>query len=190
MAWTAPMTAVSGAVYTAAQFNTFVRDNLNETMPARATAAGNYFVTSGTNRISERTPAQGYISTQNGFDSTSYGDPDLAGLGGEAIVPGPAVTVFTGSMALVCVGGRIGGGSTSTQSVKMSWEVSGESSIQAQDAWAAGVVGAGGSSGWVYDSRAYLCTGLTDGLNTFTAKYAVSSTPGYASFRTLVVLPF
>ena len=33
------MTAVSGSVYTAAQFNTFVRDNLNETAPAKATTA-------------------------------------------------------------------------------------------------------------------------------------------------------
>lgn len=29
MAWSAPMTAVAGAVYTAAQFNTYTRDNLN-----------------------------------------------------------------------------------------------------------------------------------------------------------------
>ena len=34
MAWTAPMTAVSGSVLTAAQWNTNVRDNLLETAPA------------------------------------------------------------------------------------------------------------------------------------------------------------
>src|SRR5690606_12967068 len=44
MAWSAPMTAVSGSVFTAAQFNQFVRDNLNETAPARATTAGAHFV--------------------------------------------------------------------------------------------------------------------------------------------------
>ena len=36
MTWTAPMTAVAGAVYTAAQWNTSIRDNLNETAVAKA----------------------------------------------------------------------------------------------------------------------------------------------------------
>ena len=190
MAWTAPMTAIAGAVYTAAQFNTFIRDNLNETLPALATVSGNYFVTTATHHLAERTVYQDAIVVQNGFDSTSYDNPDLAGLAGEAIVPGPTVTCFPGTTALVVVGGRIGGGSTSTQSVKMSWEASGASSISAADEWAAGCVGFGGSTTFAYDSRAFLCTALTEGINIFTAKYAVSSTPGYASARSLLVMPF
>jgi len=184
------MTAISGAVYTAAQFNTFIRDNLNETLPGLATVSGNYFVTTGTHHLAERSISQDTISVQNGFDSTSYDNPDLAGLAGEAITPGPTVTLFTGTTALVVVGARIGGGSTSTQSVKMSWEVSGDSSISAIDEWACGCVGFGGSTTFAYDSRAFLCTTLTQGINTFTAKYAVSSTPGYASARSLLVMPF
>jgi len=183
------MTAVAGAVYTAAQFNTFIRDNLNETLPALATVSGNYFVTTGTHHLAERAVAQDLIAVQNGFDSTSYDDPDLAGLAGETITPGPTVTMFTGTRALVVVGGRIGGGTTSTQSVKMSWEVSGATSINASDEWAAGCVGFGGATTFAYDSRAYLAT-LTQGINTFTAKYAVSSTPGYASSRSILVMPF
>ena len=54
MAWSAPMTAVSGSVLTAAQFNTYVRDNLNETAPAKATAAGQIFVSTAANAIAAR----------------------------------------------------------------------------------------------------------------------------------------
>lgn len=182
------MTAVAGAVYTAAQFNTFVRDNLNETCPAKATTSGSYFVTSGTNQISERIVQQAVATQQDGFTATSYGDPDTP-QGGVPVVPGPQVTCFSGSSALVVVGGRIGGNTVATASVKMSWEVSGASSVTATDVWAAGAVGLG-ASGFAYDSRAYLATGLTQGLNTFKALYSVSSGTGLASARSILVMPF
>ena len=54
MAWSAPMTAVANSTFTAAQFNQYVRDNLNETAPALATAAGSYFAADGINSIAER----------------------------------------------------------------------------------------------------------------------------------------
>jgi hypothetical protein len=175
------MTAVAGAVYTAAQFNTFVRDNLLETAPAKAATSGGYFVTTATNQIGERSVQQGFIPTSDTCSATSYGDCDNG--------IGPLITAFTGSQALVVVGGRIGGGTVSTQSVKMSWQVDGGTSISASDQWAAGAVGLG-SSGFAYDSRAFLATGLTPGLNTFTAKYAVSSGQGSYSVRTILVMPF
>jgi hypothetical protein len=189
MAWTAPMTAVTGAVYTAAQFNTFVRDNLNETCPAKATTSGSYFVTSGTNQISERIVQQQYVGQQDQTAQTSYADPDGTPVAGNNPINGPIVTAFTGSTALVVVGGRIGGNTTATASVKMSWAVSGASTISASDTWAAGAVGLG-STGFAYDSRAYLATGLTQGLNTFTAQYSVSSATGLFGFRSLLVMPF
>lgn len=180
MAWTAPMTAVAGSVYTAAQFNTFVRDNLNECAPAKAQTAGGYFVTSATNQIAERTISHSIVNTADTTSATSPSDLDNT--------DGPVVTAVTGSVALVVVGGRIGGGTVATQSVKMAWEVSGASSISATDAWAAGVVGVSG--GFAYCSRAYLATGLTPGTNIFTAKYSVSSGTGTYSARSLLVMPF
>lgn len=57
MAWTTPMTAVANAIFTAAQYNTYVRDNLNQTMVAKATAAGQYFVSDGSHSVSPRTPS-------------------------------------------------------------------------------------------------------------------------------------
>lgn len=175
------MTAVSGAVYTASQFNTFVRDNLLECAPAKASTTSGYFVTTATNQIGERVVQHQVITGSDTCSATSYSDTDNGS--------GPTVTAFTGSTALVSVGGRIGGGTTSTQSVKMSWQVDGDSSIAASDVWATGVVGVG-STGFGYVSRAYLATGLTPGLNTFTAKYSVSSGSGSYSARSLLVMPF
>src|SRR3546814_19340432 len=74
MAWTAPMTAVANTVFTAAQFNQHVRDNLNETAPAKATAAGGYFVATGVNAIAQRI-ADGNTDTNTGTTtSTTYTD--------------------------------------------------------------------------------------------------------------------
>lgn len=49
------MTAVASTAFTAAQFNTHVRDNLNETAPAKATTSGRLIVTAGPNSIAEQT---------------------------------------------------------------------------------------------------------------------------------------
>lgn len=181
MAWTAPMTAVSGAVYTAAQFNTFVRDNLVETCPAKASVMGSYFVTTATNQIGERVASQATVGTSDTTSNTSWGDLDNTS--------GPLVTCTTGSTALVVVGARIGPNSSGTSSAKMSWAVSGASSISAAHDWAAGINGLGGS-GAVYTSRAFLATGLTPGSNTFTAQYSVASGTGTFQYRSLLVMPF
>jgi len=188
MTWTAPMTAVFGAVYTAAQFNTYVRDNLNECAPAKASMIGSYFTTSDDNRVEERKVTQAVIDQQDSFNSASYIDPNGSSTGNSPIA-GPAVTVETGSVAFVAVGGRIGGDATGGDSVKMSWSCSGASSISATDTWAAGLVKLGQYS-FAYCNRGYLATGLNPGQNTFTAKYAVSGGTGFASYRTLLVMPF
>jgi hypothetical protein len=51
MAWTAPGTAVGNTLLTAAFWNTHVRDNLLETAPAKATAAGQLFQATAPNAI-------------------------------------------------------------------------------------------------------------------------------------------
>ena len=94
MAWSAPMTAVSGSVFTAAQFNTFVRDNLNETSPAKATTSGAYFTVSGTNEITERVPASASTLVSETTTSTSFTDLTTVG---------PEVTVDTGASAVLAL---------------------------------------------------------------------------------------
>jgi hypothetical protein len=77
MAWVTPKTFVTGEIITAAHLNTNVRDNMLETTPAKAAAAGDIFVATGANAIKKVTvgsagsivrvvPAGGDI----GFDNT------------------------------------------------------------------------------------------------------------------------
>lgn len=179
MSWSAPFTAVAGAVVGSADFNTYVRDNLNTTMPANASVPGSIFVTTGSNAIAERFPDFVFIHTSETGTSTTYGD--LA-------TPGPAVTSNTGSSAIVFVGGRIGPNTGATASVKMSWDVTGATTLAASDFWSAGEVGLGTAAA-VYTCRWYLATGLTPGSNTFTARYAVSSGTGTFADRSINVIP-
>lgn len=180
MAWTAPYTAIAGGVVSAADFNTHVRDNLLATEAALAMNVGGFFVATGTNTIVERLPSTDFIDTQQTTASTTY--TDLATVG-------PTVTVTTGTKAIVIVGGRVGPVTTGgTASCKLSWAVSGATTVAASDNWAAGIVGQS-TTGVNYTSRWYLATGLTAGSNTFRAKYAVSSGTGTYQYRSLHVIP-
>jgi hypothetical protein len=172
------MTAVAGSVFTAAQFNTFVRDNLAEVAPAKATTPGGYFVTSATNQIVERS---GKLATQLVSDtttSTSYSDLDGGTLG-------PSVSVATSNCAIVVVSGSLH--NSSTFSTRMGYEVSGASSVAAADNRALGVYGAANvgivASQFVYHED------LTAGNNVFTAKYRVAGGTGTFQSRRLTVIP-
>ena len=78
------MTAVASSVFTAAQFNTFIRDNLNETSPAKATTAGAYFTVSGTNlRVGRASIERKFVWTVESFrgaEATAERGPRLNGL--------------------------------------------------------------------------------------------------------------
>jgi hypothetical protein len=183
MAWIAPMTAIAGGIVAAADFNTYVRDNLNATEAAIANDAGGFFVATGLHAIAERVFSTDFISASETRASSTYGD--LATVG-------PTVTVTTGTKALVVQGGRIGDNTAAVgnPSNKMSWAVSGASTIVATDDWAAGIVAVGNGNGPViYTSRWYLASGLTAGSNTFQAKYACSSGTSSFQYRSLHVLP-
>lgn len=181
MAWTSPMTAVANTAFTAAQFNTHVRDNLLETAPAKATTAGGFFVSTGSNAIVERVAQQAVIDTGQTTTSTSY--TDLATVG-------PSVSIQTGSQALVLWGAQIGNIASTSASYRMSVAVSGATTVAASDNWAFGGVQSVGTSARLTGSRSHMFTGLTPGVNTFTAKYRVSSGELMAAFRTIQVIPF
>jgi hypothetical protein len=183
MAWTAPYTAVAGGVVAAADFNKFVRDNLLATEAALAQTPGSLFISTGVNALAERVPKGAFVPDSCTTTSTAY----TGTLTGASGTTGPSVTVTTGTQAIVCVGGRIGGNTSATASIKMAWSVSGATTLAANDAWAAGGVQL--STGVVYTSRWYLATGLNPGSNTFAAAYAVSSGTGTYQYRSLHVIP-
>lgn len=177
MAWTAPMTAIAGSVFTAAQFNTFIRDNLAETAPAKATTPGAHFAVSDTNQIAERIGARAEVLTSETTTSTSY--TDLATVG-------PQVTVTTGPSALVYVHGSLQNSGTSSS--RMAYVVSGASSIAEQDN--RGIGSGGDSAVFSLQSGVHFHTDLTPGVNTFKAVYRVAGGTGTFLSRRIGVIPF
>lgn len=179
MAWSAPMTAVANSTFTAAQFNQYVRDNLNETAPAKATSAGSYFVASGVNAIAERTPNATTVLTSETTTSTTF--TNLATVG-------PTVTVETGPYALVLIHAQVenSGAGSSYAGV----EVTGATSYAAALNRAVNVFNSANTR--VGAGTAMLFHGglvLTPGTNTFTMKYRVSSGTGTFADRRIIVMP-
>ncbi len=179
MAWTAPMTAVAGEIWTSAQFNAHVRDNLLETMPGKATATGRMYVTNGNHSIAERVPTEATVATSQATTSTSYAD---------LTTTGPAITVSTGTTAIVWFNTQCESSSSDAET-SASVAVSGATTVTANDNWRllqSGV--ASGSTNRL--GMVHMFTGLTPGSNTFTMKYRVSSGTGTFQRRSLIVLPF
>lgn len=170
------MTAVASSVFTAAQFNTFLRDNLNETAPAKAANAGSHFAVSGPNEIAERLSETAAVLVAETTTSTSFTDLTTVG---------PAVTVDTGPAAWVVVHGSVE--NTGAGSSRMAYDVSGATSIAAADNRGIGVAGTAGTV--VVTSGIALHTDLTPGSNTFTAKYRVASGTGTFQSRRIAVFP-
>jgi hypothetical protein len=180
MAWTAPMTAVAGSVFTAAQFNTFVRDNLLETPSAKATTPGSFFTTTSAGSIAERIPNRSLIATSETTSSTSYAD--LATVG-------PQVSCITGTSALICVTSRINVATVNTGG-QAGVDISGATTEAASDTHClrSDTPGTGNSNRM---TAVRFHTTLTPGTNVFKMQYkvAAAATATYAA-REIVVIPF
>lgn len=179
MAWTAPMTAVAGAPFTAAQFNQTVRDNLNETAPAKATQSGSYFVGNGVNSIVERTIAMDEINfPEESTSSTAYTDLSTTG---------PSVTLETGAFVLVAFSCRTRHG-TSNSTTWTAVEISG-ATTHAADNDESIQIDVGNPANKESGSRV-LGFAVTPGVNTFKLKYRVGVGTGYWARRQITVMPF
>lgn len=183
MAWTAPMTAVANAVFTAAQFNTHVRDNFLETAPAKATTQGTVFVANSANSIVERFPSTASVNANEA----------LASLGSfqDLTTPGPAVTVDTGTKALVWFAASGGDTTTATSVNEVSVAVSGATTIAASINWELRIQ-PGTANVFNRVSGLHVFTTLNAGSNVFTLKYqGANGTAGQHFFnqREILVLP-
>lgn len=179
MAWFAPMTAISGTPYTAAQFNGF-RDSMLETETSRAQTVGGYYVTAGMNQLAERVPDSFFVDpgTPDTTSSTSYTDLDATG--------GPAVQVVTGETAWVSVYASVQ--NASVVAAFMSYRIDGATSQDPGDDHSIQLTNAAGGGQRL--GAVFFNTNLTPGLNIFTAQYRVSSGLGTFAVRTLAVFPF
>jgi hypothetical protein len=180
MAWSAPMTAVSGEAFDADDFNTYVRDNLNCTMPALAT--GNdfpaWFVATGTNALAKRDIKSAEITVSGGQTTTSTSYTNLS-------TTGPSVSITTGTRALVMISCLMETNSTNTAAMA-SFDVTGASSISADDDWSIWIDGLTANNP-LRKGNSHLLTNLTPGTNIFTMKYRVGSNTGRFNERTIVV---
>lgn len=92
MTWTAPMTAVANTAFTASQFNTYVRDNLLECGPAKATTPGSLITVNAANELVERTPGFAHDDPLGeSYSLTSFGP----------LSNGLSVTATSGGRALM-----------------------------------------------------------------------------------------
>jgi hypothetical protein len=185
MTWTAPMTAVSGDLFTAAEYNLYVRDNflemaasINKDLSANR---GGFFSVEASNRLKQRFPGAAVVTAEHNIKiyQTSFVDVQSAG---------PYVTVKTGSRALVCINAEMMNRNTNAQA-SASFEVSGATNIKASDNWRITHDGIDAQK-WSRQGAWRLVTGLNPGLNTFRMKYRTGNLgPVYFRRREIVVIP-
>lgn len=181
MAWTTPMTFVDATALNAADLNTHLRDNLNETMPGKAVYAGSMFVVNSTGPIAlaERQLATASLGQSESTASTSY--VDLATVG-------PTVTETTGTRAMVSISTRMYN-NTNNALCAMSYAVSGATTLAAADSSMVAIDGVQTANRWHVGVCDFLSS-LTAGDNTFTAKYrAGGAGTAYFGYRRIVLWP-
>lgn len=179
MAWTTPATAVANATLPAATWNATVRDNLNATAVALASAASQYFVATGVNALAARTIQTATVSTSQSSGSATYTNLTTVG---------PQVTMNTGTIAIAIFTAAVSN-TVANSATDTSVAVSGATSIAASDAWRTVLDGV--SANQVNRVAGFhVFTGLTIGSNTFTVQYKVGSNTGTWADRELLVFPF
>ena len=175
------MTAVSGAVLTAAQWNTHVRDNLLESPAAKATVANQLIVSTGANAIEARTvgSVSGVGSGTTNVVSEAYAD----------IVPSMTVTVTTGTRALVLLKAVI----KVTGAGAIAYRVSGATTIAGDDTHSVvvDIFSSPTSLIWIPGASVHWIT-LTPGVNTFTLQFKTFPGGGNLNMNwiDLIVIPF
>lgn len=122
------------------------------------------------------TPSSANVTAQETETSTSYDD---------MTTPGPAVTVTTGTKALVIIGCAVYNSSIANNF--MSYAVSGATTRAATDVEAILHRSTVANHQGNVSRHSYL-TGLTAGSNTFTAKYKVSTGTGTFGDRIITVI--
>jgi hypothetical protein len=179
MAWSAPMTAVNNAVLTAAQWNTYVRDNLNETAPAKVTQAGQLVVTSGANQVVARTPQVASVQASEATVATSFGDLTTFG---------PQVTVTTGTTCMVIIS-TVLSQNTATAYALAAYDVTGATTTAAASSQGLNFRAAVANQQFRGTYIDFL-TNLTPGENTFTMRYQALSGTALFAARYIMAIPF
>jgi hypothetical protein len=144
--------------------------NSGATAPEWGAAPGGSFAT-GSN----------YVATSQSTTSTSY----------VGLTTAQAVTVTTGTKALVSISASFENGAGVNVGARMSFAISGATTVAADDQFSTGIafLAAGGGNYQVKNGATFVITGLTAGSNVFTAQFkkGAGDTPGFAQ-RTINVV--
>jgi len=177
MVWSSPKTWVAATQVTEGDINAHLRDNLLETMPAKATAAGSIFVATGLNQIATRMPTVATIATSQSTTSTSFTNLTTVG---------PSITVTTGNQALVMFSASVNNNGGNARATVVSTPTWVDAVVQA---WAI-IGGTQRTANAPFRGMGHkLFTDLVAGPNTFTVKYSTGAGTATFADRSLVVIP-
>lgn len=180
MAWVAPMTATTGNVHTAAEFNVYWRDNLLASEASAATAPGRLLVSSAAHTLVERIPSVAYTG---GFDSTT--STSYVGL-----TDPTEVNADTGQWAMLMIGGQLSSDGPATGS-RMSVAISGATTLAAADGQSFYAESANLNDSF-QGTYSTVYSPLTAGFQQFGLRYKcqLGGTTSTFGHRLLAVLPF
>lgn len=181
MAWSAPFTAVTGNVFTAAQWNQYGRDNLNVSEAAAAVSLGGLICATAANTVVQRTPDVGVVVGYESTASTTYVDLTTAG---------PAITMVHGTSMLISIG-ALTWNDTLGLGNRAAFALSGSNTLAAADADS--YYAESGAANAVYEaSYTTVRTGMTAGTTTITMKYRTTAGGGTSTFghRVVSAVPF
>lgn len=177
MVWTTPMTAVAFEPFSAAEYNTHIRDNLLQTGVAKAGAAHEYLVSTGLNTVDWRLAGTSGRDTENSTTSTTYLE----------LTNSFEVGLNTGTSAIV-IASCIMRNTTAGSSCSMSYGVTGATSIDPSDSWR--LMTTQDDGGYVGMSRVSMQTSLNPGFNIFRPWYRSGGGNAFFHTRSLIVIPF
>ena len=213
MAWTAPSTFVAGAILTAAQMNTNVRDN--------SLAGGPIYTNEAARDAAITSPFEGqraYLTAST--VATAAGQTTVIPTGVQTIYNGsvwvcvtqvgavtntgcsttstsyaapttaggtnPTVTLVTGTTAIVDINSTLYN-TTAAAYTNVSFAVSGATTLAGADTNSYYYSPLGGTPADNVMGRRLIIAGLTAGTNTFTMQYKVNSGTGQYANRTIIV---
>lgn len=144
------------------------------------TYSGSAWVAVGAGTVSFNT-GKNYVATSQSTTSTSY----------VGLTTAQAVTVTTGTKALVSISASFENGAGVNVGARMSFAISGATTVAAADEFSTGIayLASGGGNTQLKIGSAFLVTGLTAGSNVFTAQFkkGAGDTPGFSE-RTISVV--
>lgn len=182
MAWSSPFTAVTGNVFTAAQWNTNARDNLLVSEAAAAVSAGGLICTTAANALVQRNPNVLMFPRYSSTATTTYVDlPDATG---------PAFSIVHGTAMLISVGCLLYNNTAGLAS-RMTFALSGSNTLAATDDNSF-LAESGTASDAFSGTWTGVRMGMTAGTTTLTAKYRTSAGGGTSTFahRVIAAVPF